>query len=515
MSEQELPDGPDLATEGYALDELPEGELRGAVYDGRRAVLVRHEGRVYVLEGACTHYSAPLEEGVFDGACIRCPWHHARFDIRTGEQIAPALNPLKRFATEERDGRVFVTGVIEEALAPKDIQATPESVVIIGGGAAGSWAAETLRSEGYEGPVTILSADSYAPYDRPNLSKDYLAGTGGEDWLPLRDDSHYSEKQIEIRTNAKVARIDPATHTLHLESGETMPYGALLLAPGAEPRRLPIEGMDLPHVRVLRDREDCESIIAALSEGGRVAVIGASFIGLEVASSLRQRGYAVTVIAPESQPLEIILGPEVGTRLRRLHEEQGVEFRLGRKPQSITATSVVLDDGSEVEASVVVVGVGVAPRLDLAEAAGLDVDRGIIVDQYLESSVPGIWVAGDVAVWPDPFSGNNLRVEHWVVAQRQGYVAAQNMLGRQTAYTEVPFFWSQQFDLTVTYVGNAAGWDSATVRGSLDDNDALVAYRKDGKILGIATIFRDQDSLRAEIAMERGDLAALEALASG
>jgi NADPH-dependent 2,4-dienoyl-CoA reductase/sulfur reductase-like enzyme len=221
------------------------------------------------------------------------------------------------------------------------------------------------------------------------------------------------------------------------------------------------------------------------------------------------------VIAPESQPLELILGPDVGGRVRRLHEEHGVAFYLGRKPTSIEAGSLKLDDGTDVAADIVVVGVGVAPRLELAESAGMAVDRGVNVNPYLETGVPNIWAAGDIAAWPGGPGGARIRVEHWVVAQRQGATAARNMLGRREAFTEVPFFWTQQYDVTLCYVGHGAGWESATVSGDLDGNDALVAYRKGGAIVAVATIFRDQDSLRAAMAIERGDTAALEALAGG
>jgi NADPH-dependent 2,4-dienoyl-CoA reductase/sulfur reductase-like enzyme/nitrite reductase/ring-hydroxylating ferredoxin subunit len=513
MADQDLPDAPDLASEGFPSAHLHEGALAPAIYEGERIVLLRLQGRVYALEGACKHYGAPLDEGVFDGVCIRCPWHHARFDVQTGAHTAPAYKPAQRYATVERDGRIFVTGPVSEpARQHEPIEAAPSSIVIVGGGAAGHMAAETLRNEGYAGPVTILSDDAWPPYDRPNLSKDYLAGSAGEDWLDLRDADFYRERQIEIRTGARVTRIDPERHSVTLASGEEVPYGELLLAPGAAARRLPIEGMDLPHVKTLRDRSDCEAIIAALRPGGRVAVIGASFIGMEVAASLRKREIPVAVIAPESQPMELVLGPEVGARMRRLHEEHGVEFHLGRKPARVEADRVVLDDGSSVEAAAVVVGVGVVPRLELAESAGLAIDRGIIVNEYLETSAPGIWAAGDAAAWPDPHSGSRLRIEHWTVAQRQGAVAARNILGRRLPFAEVPFFWSDQLGLTIAYVGHAAGWDAVTIKGDLDADDALVAYRKDGKIVAVATIFRDRDSLQAEIAFERGDQPALEAL---
>jgi NADPH-dependent 2,4-dienoyl-CoA reductase/sulfur reductase-like enzyme/nitrite reductase/ring-hydroxylating ferredoxin subunit len=513
MAESEAPSGPDLATEGVELTELAGGALVAGTYEGTGVVLVQHDGTVYALEGSCSHYGGPLHEGLFDGACIRCPWHHARFDVATGQPIAPAYRPLQRFVAQVRDGRVFVTGKEESVLEPPAIEAVPESVVIVGGGAAGFMAAETLRNEGYTGPVTILSADEFQPYDRPNLSKDYLAGTAEDDWLPLQEPDHYTERNITLRNGARVVSIDAGARAAVLESGERVEYGALLLATGAAPRLLPIPGIDLPHVFTLRDRADSDRIIAALGDGARAVVIGASFIGMEVAASLRARGVDVTVVAPEEEPLSIILGPEVGSHIRSLHAQHGVQFQLGKKPAAIRESDVLLDDGTEIAATIVVVGTGVAPRLELAATAGLEVaDNGLVVNEHLETSVPGIWAAGDIAAWPDRWSGERIRVEHWVVAERQGRVAALNMLGRQTPYTEVPFFWSQHYDVTLAYVGHAKGWDRAEVRGNLADNDALVAYMTGDKVAAVASIFRDQESLSAEVAMERGDEAALKAL---
>jgi NADPH-dependent 2,4-dienoyl-CoA reductase/sulfur reductase-like enzyme len=375
-------------------------------------------------------------------------------------------------------------------------------MVILGGGAAGFAAAEMLRREGFGGSLTLLSADGDAPYDRPNLSKDYLAGGAPEEWMPLRPAEYYRENGIDLRLAAEAVEIDTRGRSVKMKSGEAQPFDRLLIATGAEPVRLAVPGAEQPHVHTLRSFSDCRALIARATAARRVATIGASFIGLEVAAALRQRGLEVAVMAPEARPMEKTLGPAFGDFIRSLHEQHGVGFHLGRTAQRIEPHRVILDDGSAVDADLVVVGIGVRPRLALAERAGLAIADGILVNEYLETSVPGIFAAGDVARWPDPYSGERLRIEHWVVAERQGQVAARNMLGRRERFALPPFFWTQQYDVSIDYVGHAAEWDGIEVAGELAARDAAVRYRRGGRTLAMATIFRGRESLETEAMME-------------
>ncbi len=513
MSEQSPPTGPDFS-QGVSLSDLViDTPLPGQV-DGQSVILVRHAQGISAVSAVCTHYSGPLAEGLVVGGTIRCPWHHACFDLRTGAAIgAPALNSLACWEVEQSGGRVVVRRQASAPPRPAAPAGAPASVVIIGAGAAGESAAQTLRNEGYAGPVTLVGTDPSVPVDRPNLSKDYLAGNAPEDWIPLRPREWYAEQQIELRTGTTVERVDAAQRSVKLTDGSTLEYGALLLATGADPIRLPIPGGE--RALVLRTLADSRAIIDRAKGGGRVVILGASFIGLEAAAALRTRGLEVHVAAPEARPLERILGPEVGDFIRRLHEEHGVVFHLGGSAQSIAEGSVTLSNGEVLPADFVVAGVGVRPAVALAEKAGLTLDRGVVVNQFLETSVAGIWAAGDVARYPDPRFGGSIRIEHWALAQRQGRTAARNILGRREAFTTVPFFWSQHYDISLNYVGHAEKWDGIEIQGSLDSHDATVIYRLAGKVQAVVTLWRDRVSLEAEAALERGDAAALDLVLRG
>jgi NAD(P)H-nitrite reductase large subunit len=347
----------------------------------------------------------------------------------------------------------------------------------------------------------MIDNEDASPYDRPNLSKDYLAGNAPEEWIPLRPADFYEQHHIMLR-RGRATTIDVADKMIVMENGSPVSFDALLIATGADPIRLQLPGADQPHVRVLRSLTDSRAIIAASKDAKRAVVIGASFIGLETAASLRARNLNVHVVAPETLPLERVLGKELGAFIKSYHEQKGVVFHLGRKPQRIEPHGVVLDDGTSLDADLVVLGVGVRPRTELAEAAGLAMDKGVTVDKYLQTSAPGIYAAGDIARWPDPHSGSRIRVEHWVVAQRMGQTAARNILGAREAFDKVPFFWSAHYDVSINYVGHAEQWDRTVVDGDAAKHDVTVRYEQNGKTLAVATIFRDEESLRAELEME-------------
>jgi apoptosis-inducing factor 3 len=498
--------GPDL-TLGVDFASLKDGEpLPGHVGD-EAVILVRRGEEAFAIGAQCTHYGGPLAEGLVVGDTVRCPWHHAAFCLRTGAPVrAPALNPVDCWAVERDGGRVRVTAKREAFVAPK-LSAGPASVVIVGGGAAGAVAAETLRREGYQGPITILSADEAPPCDRPNLSKDFLAGTAPEDWIPLRPPEFHTAQKIDLQLRARVTAIDTAAHKVTLEDGRRLDYGALLLATGAEAIRLPTPGADQAHVHTLRTLADSRSIIAAAEKAKSVVVIGASFIGLEVAASLRTRELEVHVVAPEQVPMAKVLGPELGGMVLALHKEKGVRFHLGQTVASIAADAVTLSNGETLKADLVVMGVGVRPALTLAEQAGLKLDRGVLVDSRLRTSAPDVFAAGDIARWPDPHTGQAIRVEHWVVAERQAQTAARNILGKDEPFDAVPFFWSQHYDMAIQYLGHAESWDAIEVEGDVAGQDCQVSYRLGGKLLAVATVGRDAAALRAERQLE-GETAA-------
>lgn len=505
MNEQTAPQGPDLS-KGVKLADLAEDKLLGHVGD-EQVLLVRGEEGIFAVGAYCTHYHGPLADGLVVGNSIRCPWHHACFDLRSGEALrAPAFNPIDCWKVEQRGDMVFVRDKVDASnIATPQSKKGPDKVVVVGGGAAGFAAADMLRREGFGGDIVMLSQEAAAPIDRPNVSKDYLAGSAPEDWMPLRPDDYYRDAGIDLRVGTEVTAIDPGARQVTLKSGEAVSYDRLLLATGAEPRRLTVPGSDWRHVHTVRTLADAQAIIAETKGARRAVVIGASFIGLETAAALRARDIEVHVVAPDKIPMERVLGPDMGQFIRRLHEEHGVVFHLDNGIVGIENGRAKLKSGDDLQADFVIAGIGVQPRLELAERAGLKLDRGVVVDRYLETSIPGIYAAGDIARWPDPHSGENIRVEHWVVAERQGQAVARNMLGARDVFDAVPFFWSQHYDVPVNYVGHAERWDEIVVHGDIAAKDCLLEYKLKGRFLAVASIFRDVESLRAELALERGE----------
>lgn len=495
---------PDLKS-GVSFASIPDGGKLLGVVDEEEVLLVRRGTQFFAVGAHCTHYHGPLADGLVVNDEVRCPWHHACFSLRTGEALrAPALDPIQCWRIEQTGEKVFVREKIVPA-APRRVSTTvqPSSIIIIGGGAAGLAAADMLRREGYSGPLTMISADSAPPCDRPNLSKDFLAGIAPEDWIPLRPPEWYSEQNIGLVLNSRATSLDTKQKRISTEDGKTYEYGALLLATGADPVKLPLEGNTPSQILYLRSLADSKAIVAKTASAKQVVVVGASFIGLEVAASLRARGIVVHVVETAHVPMEKILGSRVGAFVRSLHESHGVVFHLGETVRHVDGDKVTLAGGQTIEADFLVLGVGVRPSTRLAEQAGLKMDRGIAVDEYLETSASGVFAAGDVARWPSAHTGERIRVEHWVVAERQGQTAAKNMLGRHERFEAVPFFWSQHYDVPINYVGHAEKWDTINVDGDIENRDCVVSYKRDGRTLAVVTIYRDLESLVAESEMER------------
>jgi NADPH-dependent 2,4-dienoyl-CoA reductase/sulfur reductase-like enzyme/nitrite reductase/ring-hydroxylating ferredoxin subunit len=511
--------GPDLA-KGVEISSVGAGQLIAGHAFGEPVLLAHVEPNWFAVGNKCTHYGAPLDQGVLVSETIRCPWHHACFELHNGAASrAPALNDLPSYdvaiennvvrVTRKRDPgqlkgephRARASRASERVLFEPFPVTGPKSVVIIGAGAAGNACAEMLRREAYRGPITMIDPDPDAPYDRPNLSKDYLAGNAPEEWLPLHPPEFYEAQHIEILSGIEAVSLDVKAKTIQLSDSSTREYGALLIATGAAPIRLDIPGGE--RILYFRTLRDCRTVIERIGGARSAVIIGASFIGLEVAASLVTRGLKVDVVAPEKIPLERVLGAELGGLVRKVHEEKGVTFHLGQTVKGVDDESVVLDDGTRLPADIVVAGIGVRPNLKLAASAGLTIDNGVAVNEFLETNVKGVFAAGDVARWPDAYSDVRLRIEHWVVAERQGQVVARNMLGDRDRFDDIPFFWSAHYDkLSIAYTGHADRWDETRIEGDVMQMDCEVSYMVSGKRRAVATINRDRRNLLAEVELE-------------
>lgn len=361
-----------------------------------------------------------------------------------------------------------------------------QTMVIAGASLAGAKAAETLRADGFDGRIVLIGEEPARPYERPPLSKTYLRGEVGFDAAAVHDEDFYRTHDIELLTSTTVTAIDPGSRTVALGSAGTLPYHQLLLTIGATPRRLAVDGADLAGIHYLRSIESCDALRQALAEASRVVVVGAGWIGSEVAASARQLGKDVALVEVASVPLERVLGAEVGAVFRDLHADHGVACHFGVGVDgfrgSARAEEVVLSDGVTVPGDLFVVGVGVSPRTALAEGTGIELDNGIVVDEHLATSVPGVWAAGDVANAWHPTLSRRIRLEHWSAALNQGPVAAKNMLGHPTPYTKIPYFFSDQYDLGMEYSGIATHWDQIVYRGDPETREFIVFWLDSGRV---------------------------------
>ena len=499
-----------------SVADVSDGEMRIVMVDGKKTLLARVDGRYYAMAARCPHWGGPLEEGLLHGPRLMCPWHKAVFDVRDGLLEPPALDTVRQFRVRVAGDDVFVdraaspevaTGVAPDERRQEEGPTDQRTFVVIGGGAAGAMAVEQLRASGYTGRIVLVSAEDRWPYDRPNLSKDFLTGKLESKWLPLREPAFYDSLGIE-RRHAMVTELDVAGKTLRLSRGDEIKADAVLVATGSRARRLPVEGGALSGVFTLRSWGDAEALVSAAESARKAVVVGASFIGMETAASLVERGIDVTVVAPESVAFELILGSAVGAVIQRHHERRGTRFALGRGVARILGDAAVhgveLEDGTALEADLVVVGIGVQPATDFVMGVERDHDGGLPVDASLLVA-PGVWAAGDVARYRESQTGRQVRVEHWRLAEQQGRAAARAMLGAREPFAAVPFFWTQHFDLRVGYAGVGLGWDDHFVCGDLGSSAFTAIYTMGGEVVAACGTQDDELSAFLELAT-LGDL---------
>jgi NADPH-dependent 2,4-dienoyl-CoA reductase/sulfur reductase-like enzyme/nitrite reductase/ring-hydroxylating ferredoxin subunit len=447
-------------------------------------LLISIQGRVHALAAHCPHQHAPLVDGVIHGDRLVCPWHQAVFQIDSGDLLEPpALDALPSYPVQIENGDVFVElpeeppVLHQPELTKPERSASDRLIVIVGGGAAGTTAAQELRRSGFDGRVVLISADERAPYDRTHCSKAYLSGQAPAEWMPLKPPEFFTDAGIE-RVTATISHIDAHSRTVHLPGGSLLEADGLLIATGSSATQLPIPGADAGGVYTLRTWDDADAIAATADQAEHAVVFGASFIAMEVAASLVERGLAsVTVVAPEQVPFANVLGERVGEWLRRLHERNGVQFQLGRTPKQVfgqdTVTEVELDNGSRFAADLVVIGVGVEPSTAAIEGLELREDGSLLTDELLRAA-PGVYAAGDIATFPDWRSGELTRIEHWRTASQQGMIAGRNLAGAAQPFRAVPFFWTMQHGTPIGYVGHAPSWDEEIEHGEVTDGDFLL-----------------------------------------
>lgn len=492
--------------------DLAPGEMKQCKAGETDILLARHHDEFFATAAYCTHYGAPLAEGALNGKRVVCPWHHACFDISTGKQMEPpGCDSLPGFAVNLRGDDVYVK-VPDDAPAMRMVdmhKPEPDNAqlyAIIGGGAAGQYAAEALRAEGYTGRILMISRDKDYPYDRVNCSKEYLQGEAPEEWMPLRHAGFYDEYGIEIQLETTVTKLDADTKTISLQNGDSIQYDKALICTGGKVRTPDMEGAHLENVFTLRSLEDSSQIQKAGKQSSKAVVVGSSFIGMEGAWSLAKLGCEVTVVSPEELPFAAKWGDEVGAMIKQLHEENGINFSLGTKVTRLMGdhkvAQVALDNGNTLEADLVLFGIGVAPATSFVNGLALSEDGGIPVDEKLHAGKQ-VYAAGDVARFP--YKSEDARIEHWRLACQHGRLAGENMAGKDKAYDSVPFFWTAQHGLQIRYLGYTSGYDRIVVDGDIEQREFIAYYIKDGMVKAALGIHRDKEmaALNELIRMDR------------
>ena len=495
-------------------DDLQNGQMKQIAVGDSQLLLSKVNDKFYATGAFCTHYGAPLEKGILCGERIVCPWHNACFNAIAGEQEEPpGLDSLSSFPTKVEGDNVLVTvpeAIPQQrtlAMAKYRPRADHRTFVVLGAGAAGMVAVEILRQKGFQGKLILVSAEDKLPYDRTELSKNYLQAQAEEDSLHLRSCEFYDQNDIELRFGQAVTKLDAVGKYLTFEDGSSLNYDSLLLATGGAARELDVPGADLENIFTIRQTEDVNSILSAVKDAQKALIIGSSFIGMEAAASLTQQGLEVTVVSPSDVPFKKILGDQLGKMLQKLHEKNGVTFKLGTKAIEFTGEKkveqAVLENGEKIDTDLVIVGIGVELNTNYLEEIKLhQKDHSIPVNKYLQTEMSDVYAAGDLAYFPYAPMGESTRIEHWRLAAQQGRIAAQNMLHQNdqgdsrftpTVDNIVPFFWSGQYDLKLRYVGHAEQWDEIYIDGDLDQPEFLAFYLQGHQIMAVAGVNRDRE----------------------
>ncbi len=483
-----------------AASELAEGQMRAVEVGGRKVLLTKLAGACHAIGETCPHAGGPLGEGVLRGDVVTCPWHKAAFRVTTGERLEPpAVDDLPRYAVRIADGRILVETGGDPAAASPAAAGDARRMVIVGAGAAGAACAQELRAAGFAGRVVMIGQEDRLPYDRTVLSKYALSGLKGGEKTPLQDAAFYERHAIE-RVAQTVRAIEPAERRITFQDGSVLAYDAALVATGGVPRKLDVPGADLPGVFTLRSAADAEAIASAAASARSVVIAGSGFIAMEAAASLRERGLEVTVVAPQAVPFERQLGRDIGEAFRRVHESEGIVFRLGDEITAIEGRTRVervrLKSGGQLETGLVVVGVGVTPASGLVQGVTPREDGGLRVDAHLRVAET-LFAAGDIAAFPLRGDGQTVRVEHWRVAEQHGRLAARNMLGGAEAYDAVPYFWTIHFMKRLDYVGHAEHWDEIVIDGNLREPRFASFYVEGGVVTAVAGWGRDRQMAAA------------------
>ncbi|MDF5734382.1 MULTISPECIES: FAD-dependent oxidoreductase [unclassified Nostoc] len=508
------------------INDLNDGEMRQVSVGETEILLSRIDGKFYAVGAHCSHYKALLAEGVLSGHCVVCPWHNAYFDVTTGDQLEPpGLDSLDSYQVRIEGENVIVsvpeetTGLRSPAMAQFNPNVDGRTFVILGAGAAGVHAAQTLRVAGYQGRIVMITQEDKLPYDRTKLSKDYFIGKTSSEEMPLRSADFFKEHGIEVLLNQRVEQVQTTAKAIAFTNGDSLTYDALLVATGGKPRQLDIPGADLENILTLRSFDDTDRILAAIKQKAQAVVIGSSFIGMETASGLSQQGLQVTVISPDSVPFKKILGEEIGKIFQQVHEESGVSFKFGRKAVQFEGSdkveAVILDNGDRLKADIVIIGVGVQPATDFLKGVELHPkDHSVVVDEYLCAG-DGIYAAGDIARYPDWRTNESIRVEHWRVAAQQGRIAAHNMAGKAVKFRGLPLFWTMQFNFPLRYIGHAQSWDEIIVDGDLQKQEFIAFYIKNNQVLAVATSHRDTETAAISELMRLNQMLTVEELRRG